>query len=73
MKMIESERNEIRIRSMVKEIVAQSFVHPDLVSIPKEHMPDGFHLLNKVGVDIITDKVYQLMLSEINGCENQIN
>jgi hypothetical protein len=68
MKTIESERDEIRLRTEFKRIISESFIHPELLSI--KDVPDGFNMVNKAGVDLATDKIYQLMVKESNGWKN---
>ena len=68
MKMIESEREEIRLRTELMRFVAESFIHPELISVQNLH--DGFSVLNKAGVLLITDKIYQFMVKESNGWKN---
>lgn len=66
MRKIESEREEMRIRTIIKSIVEESLIHPDLLYIPAGTVSDDINFINPAGVHLITDKIYKLMVNESN-------
>lgn len=63
--MFKTEQDEMRVRTAIKNIIESYTVHPALAGVEGKLGPE-FMLLNKTGVSIITEKVYELILLELN-------
>lgn len=63
--MFKTEQDEMRVRTAIKNLIEHYAVHPTLAGLEKE-LPPGFLTLNKTGISIITEKVYELILLELN-------
>lgn len=68
--MFKTERDEIRVRTAIKNIIESQALHPDLAGI-EGGLREDLKLLNNVGIAVITEQVYKLILLELNDNTNK--